>query len=261
MKPLALVLTILLAAFSAAGAAVIAVRLTAPGGAELAQAAATPLPAVPPATGNPAEAEELRVELRMLAQRVIDLERELSLLHDERARRPVPPPAELAPAPPTGDRQAEFSDEERAAILRILENAREEERALREEERLQREEDLILARAEHIANEIGLSAADQKALTDHMLVAAVKRRELLDAARDSDFDRELMRDRFLELRDWNERSLIETFGPDLAAQIQSVERSSRGGDRTFGREAGDPDPRRPTGRERSAGGRGGRGSG
>jgi hypothetical protein len=257
MKPLFVVLTVLLAALSAAGAAVVAVRLSVPGGLGPEVAAAVP-PGAPGAldpAADPAGLESLRDELQVLSQRVVDLERELSMLRDERARRP----AEVTEEPTAGAQAlagAEFDAGERAAIVRILEEERDLELQRREEERLQREEDLILARAERIATEIGLSAADQKTLTDHMLVAAVKRREILKAAREEDFDRELMRDQFIELRDWNEKTLIDSFGPDLASQIQQVERGSRGGDRSPGRAAREPERGRS-----GTGGRGGRGSG
>ena len=260
MKPFAVVFTIIVCAtLSAAGAAALAVRVMAPAGLETG-----PEPAMP-AAGRPAEPDgevaALRGEVQMLAQRIVDLEREVSMFRDQVSRRPVPTPVQPAGAPRSNAAPgASFSEEERAAIVRILEDAREQELAQREEERLQREEDLLLARAGRIATEVGLSAADQKVLTDHMLVAAVKRREILDLARQDGFDRERMRDQFLELRDWSERTLVDTFGAGLAAEIQDVERSTRGGDRFFGR--GGQDPGREgggRGQGNTGGGRGGRG--
>jgi hypothetical protein len=256
MKPIAIVLVVFLASLGAAGAAVLATSLsrTSP---ELARAApvvsATPAPASASAHG---ETGQLTAQLEQLGLRLGSLEDEVRRLRDGGAREPALADSEPLPETVPLASPLNVNAAQREVIEQVLADVRASEEAERDERRLQREEDEILARAERIATEIGLSAPDQKALADHLSVAAVKRRELKDRARDDGFDRTTIREDVRALRDWSEQSLVETFGADLARQIQEVDRNSRFG----GREGGGGE-NRDGGRERGPGGGGDGGRG
>jgi hypothetical protein len=248
MKPIAIVLIVFSAALCAAGAAVVGlVFWTTPAGFERELEPSAPAP-VQRAAENPADGA-LAAQLDRLGERLGALEDEVRRLRDVAAREPVAAiddgtdPERLAAA-------FEITPEQREVIEKVLADVRAAEEAERDERRLRREEDEILERAERVAKEIGLSAADQKTLADHYSVAAVRRRELLERAREDGWDRTTIRDDFIQLRDWSEQAMVDVFGADLARQIQEADRSSR-----FGGRAG-PDG---FGRGRNEGG-GGRGN-
>ena len=186
-------------------------------------------PEAPSAAPAPGEDPLLREELTMLADRVEDLSAELDMLRGDLSRRPAPGALDseqvvLAAAA----EQAQFTEEQRAAISDILARAREQEAELRASERAAREEQLVLDRAGRIAEQLALSIGDETALADHLRTEADRRREIIDRSRAEDYDRDLLRDEFVALRDWSEQNLIDTFGADLAGQIRAAERNTRG---------------------------------
>ena len=137
-------------------------------------------PEAPSAAPAPGEDPLLREELTMLADRVEDLSAELDMLRGDLSRRPAPGALDseqvvLAAAA----EQAQFTEEQRAAISDILARAREQEAELRASERAAREEQLVLDRAGRIAEQLALSVGDETALADHLRTEADRRREII----------------------------------------------------------------------------------
>ena len=190
-------------------------------------AAAFPVGAQPSQgdAASSAELEALRTQVAMLGDQVGSLSAELELLRTSVQRRPVEPAGSAATEAllSAAAGQDRFTDAQREAITEILERAREQEATLRAEERAAREEQMVLDRAGRIAEKLGLAPADQTLLADHLRTESDKRREIIDRSRQADYDRELLRDEFVALRDWSEAHLIETFGPDRGIQHLAID--------------------------------------
>ena len=259
MKPIAVVLVVLLAAFTAAAATAVGLSYLHFDGGPTESTYAEPIPAGPAAVVDATQFESLGAQLTMIGDRLATLEREVGDLRAAAAREPALADIEPAVTEPLAAAELEYTEEQREVIAQIMDEVRAEEQKERDEQRRQREEDQILERADRIARELGLSVGDQKALADHMTLAMVKRGEIMDRAREEGFDRETMRSDFMELRDWSDQALIDTFGEDLAGQIQDLDRSGRErgrGPGGFGGGGGGG-----SGDDGGGGGRGGRGGG
>ena len=211
--------------------------------------------AVPAAPADAGQLTALRAEVSMLDQRVGQLAGELELLRTALQRRP----AEAASAPVRSADEVvraaaaggtEFNEEQRAAIAEILARAREQEAELRAEERATREEQQLVDRAGRIADQLSLASGDELALVDHLRKEAAKQRDIIERSRAEDYDRELLRDEFVALRDWSQQHLIDTFGQTLADQIREAERGTRGSTLDRGGRGGDGGTGRPGGRGR-----------
>lgn len=130
------------------------------------------------------------------------------------------------------------------------ENQRREDE--RNAEREKREIAAAERRAERVAKELNMTSADQRRLTDLMLEESKMRRELIDTAQETGFDRESMRANFEEMRTWRSDALTKTFGSALAEQIEGLDGSPFGdfrrggrsnrGERSFGGQDAPPPP-------------------
>lgn len=238
MKILLVIALVLGASVAGAGAAV-----TLFGHAPQAHLAATDLHPIDATNDSGSEDVEavvadLKAEMLMLSNQVARLEEELDATRLELARRPVEPDgadeleaAELAAALSDAPGSRDF-------VAKVIEDLRAEERRKREEERKQRDEDSILRRAERIADELGLNAAQETSLRDYLTLQTDKRNAIMDEAREGGFDRDKMRTAFEEMREWGETELVTRFGEDVADKINDLERQDRWGGRGRGGDSG-----------------------
>jgi DNA repair exonuclease SbcCD ATPase subunit len=226
MKPILFLAGALLAG---AASAALTVLLVAPGPAPTGGVVSA-RDAVGPASGA-ADVQGLRGEIEMLSRTVGELQAEVERLSSTGLRQPlasvdVPDvtPESLAAAGLTP-----VQIEERMREVFAAEREREDEqRAAEQAERARAQAE---RQAERIARELNLSPADQSLLTEHLVAAGAKRRELFDSLRGGEFDREGMRASMEELRAWNSQELYRQFSPALAAQLEEMGNDVFGGGR------------------------------
>ena len=164
-----------------------------------------------------------QAEVASLREALAELEIEVASLREEFARRDVS--GELLAA--TESEPEAFGSFQRDAIVKVLEEERKKEQQKREEERKQREQEAIDRMAERAAKDLGLSPADQRRLSDFMVVASAKRDETFRGGRDgggADF-----RTAFDDYRTWRDGELKKTFGDQLGQQLIDYQREQRDG--------------------------------
>lgn len=180
------------------------------------EAVVTPIePARAASVAPSADDSALRAELDALAAHVDRLEDEIVRLREGASRAPVIAPAEtgaLATATPPRD-----------AILEVIEQDRQERQRQQQAEREQREMSQLLARSERIAQEVGLDARQQKALTDVLVLERQKIDEMRAQFRGEDGaprDFEQAREQFQALRAWKTSELSTRLGADVAERVE-----------------------------------------
>ncbi len=205
----------------------------------------------PPATSGSVEsraaasaAMPVSLEDPTLAARVDDLVQEVAALREELAR--MKEGTSRAPILSTewteGDAAVHASDDfaevHREGILQLVEEDRQAREQKRDADRVQREEEALLARAERVARELGLSASQQKSLADVYTLERQKIDELRKTAMGGDFaDMPLqLREQMAGFRQWRTDELTARFGSELAQKINETDadrfargRRARGG--------------------------------
>ena len=126
--------------------------------------------------------------------------------------------------------------EQRSLILSVLEQKEADEQRARDEARQQRDEERRLARADEIAEKLGLNRADRDVLLSVMTETDNRRGLIITEMRENGFgDRDAMREGMQGLQDWRNEELNSRFGEDLTGQINELD---NGGGRGFGGRGG-----------------------
>ncbi len=245
-----LVLACVVLAVVAGAAGALLVQTPPPAARELVD---VPAPTVPIAEARAPESNalddgDLAARVDELSQEVAALREELARIREGASRAPVAAASTDANASPSVN--DDFAQVHRDDILEVIEQDRQAREQEREAARAQREEEAILARAERVARELGLSAMQQKALAD---VYTLERQKLaeLRATLITDAYSEMpvnVREQFATLRQWRTDELTTRFGSDLAQKISEQDadrfgRNRRGRGDFFGGDAGAGTPR------------------
>jgi len=225
MKPILFLAGALLAGAASAG---LTVLLVAPDGPSERAVAAGPTPVAPE---TPEDLEGLRGEVAMLTRTVGELQGEVERLRSSQLREPLAAGGEEAVTPESlaAAGLTPVQIEERMRDVFAAERQREDEQ--REAEQAERARAMAERQAERIAAELNLSPADRTRLTEHLVAAGEKRREMFDSMRGGGFDREAMRASMEELREWNTQELYRSFSPSVAAQLEEMGNDVFGGGR------------------------------
>jgi hypothetical protein len=152
-----------------------------------------------------------------------DLRAQIANLKQRAAREPV---AEAVPQKPLDEPDSAFAAQHRAAILKVIEDDRQEQKRKQEEELRARDMQTALARAERTAKEFGLSSDQQKALADVYILERQKLEDMRNQMRDQSGlggDPVALRQTFRDMRDWRLNELSSRLGADLAEKINSVD--------------------------------------
>lgn len=181
-----------------------------------ARTATEPHPIAPAAL----EDADLLARVESLSHELAALRTELERMREGTGRAAVADVAHAASAAPTPTPD-DFAQAHRDGILQVIEEDRQAREQKREDERTQREMDALLARAERVAKELGLSAMQQKSLADVYVLESQKIAELRTLAREGELTdmRGQIREQIGALREWRTTELTARFGADLARRI------------------------------------------
>jgi hypothetical protein len=197
-----------------------------------------------------------------LSRSLDDLRAEVAALKAGAARQPA---AEVAVEKPLDEPAASFAAAHRDAILKVIEEDRQEQKRKAEEEQRARDLQAALSRAERSAKQFGLLADQQKQLADIYILERQKLDDLRNQARDpatASADPQAMRQGYRDVRDWRLTELTNRFGPDLGARIDEFDNQRGGGGSGGGPGGGGRRGNRGQGGQGGSGGRsGGNGSG
>jgi hypothetical protein len=173
-----------------------------------------------------------------LVQEVAALREELARMREGTSRAPI-----LSTESTDGNAAVRTSDDfaelHREGILQLVEEDRQAREQKREADRAQREEEALLARAERVAKEVGLTASQQKSLADVYTLERQKIDELRKLAIGGDFAEMpvQIREQIAGLRQWRTEELTARFGSELAQKINEND-ADRFGRGRRGREGG-----------------------
>lgn len=208
----------------AAGALVVATQ--APAQPQVIESSSVTPPVAEPRPIAPAVLEDADLLARVdaLSHEVAALQAELERMKEGTGRAPIAVGASLASASPTPSPD-DFADAHRQGILQVIEQDRQTREQQREEERAAREMEALLARAERVAKELGLSGSEQKKLADVYTLESQKIADLRALAREGDLTQVpgQMREQIGALRDWRTAELTSRFGADLAQKINEYD--------------------------------------
>jgi hypothetical protein len=126
----------------------------------------------------------------------------------------------------------------RDAILKVIEDDRQEQKRKQDDEQRARDLQTALARAERTAKQFGLAGDQQKALADVYILERQKIDDLRNQMRDQGGavgDPQAMRQGFRDLRDWRLVELTNRLGADLAEKINEADAQRLGGGGQGGR--------------------------
>lgn len=176
---------------------------------------------VEPARLQPAPLEDadLLARVESLTGQVEALRSELAQFREGTGRAAIEPPV-VAAAP------SEFAKAHRDGILQVIEEDRQVREQKREEERTQRENEALLARAERMAKQFGLSAMQQKSLADVLVLERQKIDDLRNQVREQggvDGNTDVVRENIRTLREWRTGELTARFGDELAQKMNEFE--------------------------------------
>lgn len=219
--------------------------------------ASAPDPAAAP-TGSDARFGEVLARVDALSREVDDLRADLAALKAGAERQPA---VETAAEKTADDSAVSFAAAHREAILKVIEDDRQEQKRKQEEEQRARELQAALSRAERTAKQFGLAADQQKQLADLYVLERQKLNDLRSQTRDpaaAGVDPQTMRQGYRDLQEWRLTQLTNRFGPDLGARIDEFDNQRFGGGPGGGGRRGN---RGRGGQGGSSGSDGGNGSG
>lgn len=185
-------------------------------------------PAVQPATTD-TRSDEVLARLDAFAREIDDLRAQIAALKAGSAREPA---AEAAPQKALDEPAASFAAAHRDAILKVIDDDRQEQKRKQDEEQRARDLQSALARAERTAKQFGLVGDQQKSLADVYILERQKIDDLRNRMRDQGgavADPEAMRQGFQDLRDWRLNELTIRLGADLAGKINDADFQRFGG--------------------------------
>jgi hypothetical protein len=186
-----------------------------------------------PATAQAAPADsrsdEVLARLDGFARELDDLRTQIAVLKTGAAREPA---VETAAQKPLDEPAATFAAAHRDAILKVIEDDRQEQKRKQDEEQRARDLQTALARAERTAKQFGLAGDQQKALADVYILERQKIDDLRSQRRDPSGaagDPQAVRQGFRDLRDWRLIELTNRLGADLAEKINEADAQRLGG--------------------------------
>ena len=200
-----------------------------------------------------AHVAELLARIETLSERVDQLSMEVTGLRTAASRAPIASPANEEVAAAT----LATSALPREAIVEVIAEERERLEAQRIAQKEQRELDRVLARAETISRELGLTPGEEKVLGDVLL----EERQLADVLladlklAETRVEKVEMKKAFGEVATWRDQELAKRLGPvtsELVTPFLSKNRktddraTARGADRA-------PDRRAPGGNQKTSG--------
>ena len=168
----------------------------------------------------PGESAETLARIDALGREVDDLRAQVAALKAGAAREPA---AAVVAEKPVEEASTSFVADHRDAILRVIEEDRQEQKRKADEEQRARELQAALARAERTAKEFGLGHDQEKSLADVYILERAKIDDLRTQMRDQTGDPAAMRQSFRELRDWRLNELTTRLGADLAQKINDTD--------------------------------------
>jgi hypothetical protein len=198
-----------------------------PGGPHAAVAASS---LASPAVSTDARPGDVEARMDAMAREIDELRAQVATLKAGAEREPAAEAASEKPA--DSPSTASFASEHRDAILKVIDEDREEQKRKADEEQRARDLQNALARAERTAKQFGLAADQQKSLADVYILERQKMEDLRGQMRDQGGmggDPEAMRQSFRELRDWRLNQLTTRFGDDLGGKINDADLQRFGG--------------------------------
>jgi hypothetical protein len=166
------------------------------------------------------ESADTLARIDALGREVDDLRAQVAALKAGAAREPAAP---VVAEKPVEEASTSFVADHRDAILRVIEEDRQEQKRKADEEQRARELQAALARAERTAKEFGLGHDQEKSLADVYILERAKIDDLRTQMRDQTGDPAAMRQSFRELRDWRLNELTTRLGADLAQKINDTD--------------------------------------
>jgi hypothetical protein len=221
-----------------------------------------------PLTGTPGRASsvsegqvgELLARIETLSERVDQLSMEVTGLRTAAARAPIPSAIDAEVAAAT----LATSAVPREAIVEVIAEERERLEAQRIADKEQRELDRVLARAETISRELGLTPGEEKVLGDVLL----EERQLADALladlklADTRAEKVEMKKAFGEVATWRDQELAKRLGPVTSELVTPFfDKNRKTDDRAAARGADRAPDRRAQDGNQKTGGKRRRGNG
>ena len=187
-----------------------------PGGPHAAVAASS---LASPAVSPDAHPGDVEARMDAMAREIDELRAQVATLKAGAEREPAAEAASEKPA--DSPSSASFASEHRDAILKVIDEDRQEQKRKADEEQRARDLQNALARAERTAKQFGLAADQQKSLADVYILERQKMEEMRNQFRDQGMngDPEAMRNSFREMRDWRMNELTLKLGAELAEKI------------------------------------------
>lgn len=180
-------------------------------------------------SGTDARLGEVLARVDALSREVDGLRADLAALKAGAARQPA---VETAAERPLDESAVAFAAAHREAILKVIEDDRQEQKRKQEEEQRARDLQASLSRAERTAKQFGLAADQQKQLADLYVLERQKLDDLRTQMRDpaaGAVDPQAMRQGYRNLQEWRLTQLTNRFGPDLGARIDEFDNPRFGG--------------------------------
>jgi hypothetical protein len=202
-----------------------------------------------PATTD-GRSDEVLARLDGFARELDELRAQIAVLKTGAAREPA---VEIAAQKPLDEPASTFAALHRDAILKVIDDDRQEQKRKQDEEQRARDLQTAMARAERTAKQFGLVGDQAKSLADVYVLERQKIDDLRNQMRDAGGavgDPAAMRQGFRDLRDWRLNELTNRLGADLAEKINEADAQRLGGGGEGGR-------RGNRGQGRSGGGQGG----
>ncbi|TDJ79995.1 MAG: hypothetical protein E2O39_00085 [Planctomycetota bacterium] len=217
-------------------------------GGEAGLLAAPPGPAAP---ASQARVDALVARIQALTDRVDELSMEITTLRTSSGRAPI----EAALGEEVRPGATSAATLPREAIVEVITEERERLAAERRLQREQRELDLLLARAEGIARELGLAPGEEKILADVLIEERRRITELLSGLKEERTPeaRVAVKLALKDLASWRSQELTQRLGPVTGELVVPILDGRRKGGDKAGKQGKRGDDRSSAGRSTGGG--------